>query len=160
MHSLIESDVSAVLARLTTTRATRLSRREFLQATGLAGTGLLLGIALPLSSRFALAQESRKFVYPPSAFIRIGTDDSVTVLINKLEFGQGVMTSLPMLIAEELECDWNKVSAEHAPAAQIYAHPSFGIQMTGGSMSVSSSWQQFRIIGATARAMLLTAAAQ
>jgi isoquinoline 1-oxidoreductase beta subunit len=160
MQSLMETDVSALLARLTTTRATRLSRREFLHATGMTGAGLMLGIALPLRSRFALAQESRKFVYPPSAFIRIGTDDSVTILINKLEFGQGVMTSLPMLIAEELECDWNKVSAEHAPAAQVYAHPSFGIQMTGGSMSVSSSWQQFRIIGATARAMLISAAAK
>jgi isoquinoline 1-oxidoreductase beta subunit len=153
-------DAAAFLGRLSPSRATRLSRRDFLKATGTAGSGLLLGIALPLGGRFASAQENRKFVYPPAAFIRIGTDDSVTVLINKLEFGQGVMTSLPMLIAEELECDWNKVSAEHAPSAQIYAHPTFGIQMTGGSMSVSSSWHQFRIIGATARDMLITAAAQ
>jgi isoquinoline 1-oxidoreductase subunit beta len=160
MQSLLNSDGRAVLARLSTTCATRLSRREFLQATGVAGGGLMLGIALPFGSRFAQAQENRKFVYPPTAFIRIGTDDSVTVLINKLEFGQGVMTSLPMLIAEELDCDWNKVSAEHAPAAQIYAHPAFGIQMTGGSNSIASSWMQFRIIGATARDMLLTAAAQ
>ena len=160
MHSQMDLDAPSFLARLSTSRATRLSRRHFLKATGTAGSGLLLGIGLPLGGRFASAQENRKFVYPPAAFIRIGTDDSVTVLINKLEFGQGVMTSLPMLIAEELECDWNKVTAEHAPAAQIYAHPTFGIQMTGGSMSVSSSWQQFRIIGATARDMLVTAAAQ
>ncbi|HYS13759.1 MAG TPA: xanthine dehydrogenase family protein molybdopterin-binding subunit [Burkholderiaceae bacterium] len=160
MQSLMNLDARSVLARLSTSQATRLSRREFLQATGVAGAGLMLGIALPLGGRLAMAQDNRKFVYPPTAFIRIGADDSVTILINKLEFGQGVMTSLPMLIAEELDCDWNKVSAEHAPAAQVYAHPTFGIQMTGGSMSIASSWQQFRIIGATARDMLLTAAAQ
>ncbi|MDW8430519.1 MAG: xanthine dehydrogenase family protein molybdopterin-binding subunit, partial [Sutterellaceae bacterium] len=124
--------------------------------------GLMLAIALPAVGRRAWAQAApgKPFVYPPAAFIRIGSDDSVTVLINKLEFGQGVMTALPMLIAEELDCDWNRVRAEHAPAAQVYAHPGFGIQMTGGSTSVSSSFNQFRLIGATARDMLLTAAAQ
>src|SRR5262245_25157995 len=125
MHALMNTDAAEILARLTPYRAATLTRREFLRATGLAGGGLMLGIALPLGGRFAHAQENRKFVYPPAAFIRIGTDDSVTILINKLEFGQGVMTALPMLIAEELDCDWNKVSAEHAPAAQVYAHPTF-----------------------------------
>jgi len=74
--------------RLSTSQATRLSRREFLQATGVAGAGLMLGIALPPGGRLAMAQDNRKFVYPPTAFIRIGADDSVTILINKLEFGQ------------------------------------------------------------------------
>src|SRR5882672_1078993 len=160
MQSLIDHDVSALFADLSTAHATRVSRRDFLKATGAAGSGLMLAIALPPGGRFAFAQDSRKFVYPPAAFLRIGTDDSVVILINKLEFGQGVMTALPMLIAEELDCDWNKVSAEHAPAAQVYAHPTFGIQMTGGSTSVASSWQQFRIIGATARDMLINAATQ
>jgi isoquinoline 1-oxidoreductase beta subunit len=160
MDRLAASDATAILAQLSETRATKLSRRAFLQATGAAGGGLMLAIALAPGGRLARAQQAKKFVYPPAAFIRIGTDDSVTILINKLEFGQGVMTALPMLIAEELDCDWNKVRAEHAPAAQVYAHPSFGIQMTGGSMSVSSSFNQFRIIGASARDMLLTAAAQ
>jgi isoquinoline 1-oxidoreductase beta subunit len=135
---------------------TKLSRRAFLQATGVAGSGLMLGIALP-GARAQVGGE--KFVYPPSAFIRIAPDSSVTVLINKLEFGQGVFTSMAMLIAEELECDWNKVRAEHAPAAQVYAHPSFGIQMTGGSDSIASSYTQFRVIGASARLMLVQAAA-
>jgi isoquinoline 1-oxidoreductase beta subunit len=160
MDKLATSEAPAILAQLSSTRATRLSRRDFLRATGAAGGGLMLAIALPPGGRFAHAQEAKKFIYPPAAFIRIGADDSVTILVNKLEFGQGVMTALPMLIAEELDCDWNKVRAEHAPAAQVYAHPGFGIQMTGGSMSVSSSWNQFRIIGASARDMLLTAAAQ
>jgi isoquinoline 1-oxidoreductase beta subunit len=160
MEKLVHAEGAAALRELSTSRATRVSRRAFLQATGAAGGGLMLAIALPAGGRRAFAQEGKKFVYPPAAFIRIAHDDSVTVLINKLEFGQGVMTSLPMLIAEELECDWNKVRAEHAPAAQVYAHPAFGIQMTGGSMSISSSWQQFRVIGATARAMLIEAAVQ
>jgi isoquinoline 1-oxidoreductase beta subunit len=154
------SRVPTILAGLSPARATRVSRRDFLKVTGLAGGGLILGIALPDGGRRALAQERRKFVYPPAAFIRIGTDESVTILINKLEFGQGVMTSLPMLVAEELDCDWHKVRAEHAPAAQVYAHPQFGIQMTGGSQSIASSWQQMRLIGASARDMLIAAAAQ
>src|SRR4029079_17741575 len=70
-----------------------------------------------------------------------------------------VMTSIPMLIAEELECDWTKVRAEHAPVAQVYAHTALGIQMTGGSMSVATSWEQLRTVGAQARTMLIQAAA-
>ncbi|MCX8115356.1 MAG: molybdopterin-dependent oxidoreductase [Burkholderiaceae bacterium] len=165
MRELFAADAAAVFERLSTTQPIKLRRRDFLKATGAAGGGLMLAIGLPagglLGGRIAQAQEpGKKFVYPPAAFIRIGTDDSVTILVNKLEFGQGVFTSLPMLIAEELECDWKKVRAQHAPAAQVYAHPGFGIQMTGGSQSVTSSWQQFRVIGAAARDMLLTAAAQ
>lgn len=141
----------------------KLTRREFLKATGVAGGGLMLSIGLPMTGgRFgaAFAEEpGKKFVYPPSAFIRIAPDETITVLVNKLEFGQGVFTSLPMLIAEELDADWTKVRAEHAPAAQVYAHPGFGIQMTGGSQSVASSYLQFRVIGGTARQMLVQAAA-
>ena len=162
MHKLIAAHAPELLAEFgvaspaAACKPTRLSRRRFLQATGVAGGGLMLGIALP----GARAQQSgEKFVYPPSAFIRIAPDSSVTVLINKLEFGQGVFTSMSMLIVEELECDWTKVRAEHAPAAKVYAHPGFGIQMTGGSDSIASSYQQFRVIGATARLMLLQAAA-
>src|SRR5258706_507177 len=139
--------------------AGKLSRRKFLRATGVAGGGLMLAIALPdFGGRRAWAQE--KFVYPPAAFIRIDKDSSVTMVINKLECGQGVFTSLAMLLADELECDWAKVHAVPAPVAQVYAHPGFGVQMTRGSDSVNSSWRQLRTIGATARAMLLQAAAQ
>ena len=80
--------------------------------------------------------------------------------MNKLEFGQGVFTSLPMLIAEELGCTWTSVRAMHAPVAPVYNHPAFGMQMTGGSESVKSSYEQFRAIGARARTMLIAAAAQ
>jgi isoquinoline 1-oxidoreductase beta subunit len=153
-EQLVDACAPSASARAT---PTKLSRRAFLKATGAAGSGLMLGIALPGASR--AQQQGEKFVYPPSAFIRIAPDSSVTVLINKLEFGQGVFTSMAMLIAEELECDWSKVRAEHAPAAQVYAHPGFGIQMTGGSTSIASSYTQFRVIGATARLMLVQAAA-
>ena len=162
MHKLLQAHAPELLATLAADHAprpARLSRRAFLKATGATGGGLMLGITLPGAA--AAQQSGEKFVYPPSAFLRIAPDSSVTILINKLEFGQGVMTSLPMLIAEELDCDWARVRAEHAPAAQVYAHPGFGIQMTGGSTSIASSYTQFRVIGATARLMLLqTAAAQ
>ncbi len=159
MHKLLRAHAGELAAELAgpTAVPTKLSRRAFLQATGAAGGGLMLGIALPGASQ--AQQPGQSFVYPPSAFVRIAPDSSVTVLINKLEFGQGVMTAMPMLIVEELDCDWNKVRAEHAPADKIYAHPGFGIQMTGGSTSIASSYQQFRVIGATARLMLLQAAA-
>ncbi len=164
MDRLLAGCGADIAATLSTDRASKLTRRQFLQATGMTGGGLMLAIGLPaggLVGRLAHAQQAdEKIVYPPAAFIRIGSDDSVTVLINKLEFGQGVFTSMAMLIAEELECDWNKVRAEHAPAAKVYAHPGFGIQMTGGSTSIASSWNQYRVIGASARLMLIEAASR
>jgi isoquinoline 1-oxidoreductase beta subunit len=165
VHRLLKQAGIGILESLGTERARRLSRRDFLRATGMAGGGLMLAIGLPADGgpggRTARAQEAAaKVPYPPAAFVRIGSDDSVTVLINKLEMGQGVFTSMAMLAAEELDCDWSKVRALHAPAAQVYAHPSFGIQMTGGSDSIASSWQQYRAIGATARLMLIQAAAK
>jgi isoquinoline 1-oxidoreductase subunit beta len=165
MKALFVHSGADILAQLNAERPCKLTRRDFLRATGMAGGGLMLAIGLPadggFGGRLARAQQAgEKFVYPPAAFIRIGTDDTVTILVNKLEFGQGVFTALPMLVAEELECDWSKVRAQHAPAAQVYAHPGFGIQMTGGSQSVSSSWNQHRVIGATARLMLIEAASR
>ena len=156
-------------------QAPRLSRRQFLRASTTLTGGLVIGFYLPGGNRVALAQGQgvspapaappaapavpAKPVYPPNAFIRIAADNSVTVVVSKLEFGQGVLTSLPMLIAEELECDWTQVKSEHAPVAAVYNHPGFGIQMTGGSQSVASSWDQLRMVGAQARTMLVQAAA-
>ena len=165
MHKLpTDATAARIFESLNTERARRLSRRDFLKATGMAGGGLMLAIGLPVDGghgRLAHAQQAAdKVPYPPAAFVRIGTDDIVTVLINKLEFGQGVFTSMAMLIAEEMDCDWSRVRAQHAPAAKVYAHPGFGIQMTGGSTSIASSWSQYRAIGATARLMLIQAAAK
>ncbi|MEO7760778.1 MAG: xanthine dehydrogenase family protein molybdopterin-binding subunit [Casimicrobiaceae bacterium] len=158
----------------------RPSRRQFLRTSTALTGGLIIGFHLPGANRIALAQDKpmlpaapsaaatpapaaapapAKPVYPPNAFIRIAPDNSVTIIVGKLEFGQGVLTSLPMLIAEELECDWTNVKSEHAPVAPVYNNPLLGIQMTGGSMSVATSWDQLRMVGAQARTMLLQAAA-
>ena len=104
----------------TATMPVKLSRRDFIKATGAAGGGLMLGIAT-----VAGAQEAKKMVFPPSAFLRIAPDGTVTVMVNRLEFGQGVSTALPMLLAEELDCEWSKVRAELAPAAEVYADPTW-----------------------------------
>ncbi len=135
-----------------------LSRRSFLKAAAVAGGGLVLGFYVSGGNRFAMAQQA-KVVYAPNAFLHIGTDDSVTIMVNRLEFGQGVQTALPMLIAEELDADWSKVKGELAPAGDAYKDPLFGIQITGGSGSVAHSFMQYREIGARARAMLVAAAA-
>ena len=137
-----------------------MERREFLKFTVAASGGLLIGIYLPSASKLARADENVADGFMPNAFVRIGSDDRITVICNHSEMGQGVYTALPMLLAEELDADWNKVHFESAPVDPKYNHPVFGMQMTGGSTSVWSSFQQFREAGAAARAMLVAAAAQ
>lgn len=112
-----------------------------------------------MSGRINMSSRNATGLFALNSFIRIGTDDVVTIMVNKSEMGQGVYTSLPMLIAEELECDWSKVRVESAPVDSVYNHTSFGIQMTGGSSSISSEWERMRKIGAVAREMLVAAAA-
>jgi len=136
-----------------------MSRRQFLKASALAGGGLLLACHLPFGSRDAFAAGGA--VFAPNAFLRIGTDESVTVIVNKSEMGQGVYTSLPMLVAEELCCDWKRVVFQASPVAPEYNHAQFGpIMVTGGSSSVRSEWDRLSLAGAAAREMLITAAAQ
>ena len=135
------------------------SRRNFMKAAGVLGGGLVLGFFVPGANRFANAQ-APKAVYAPNAFLRIAPDNTITVAVNRLEFGQGVNTGLPMLIAEELDADWSQMRSELAPAADVYKDPLFGIQMTGGSGTINHSYTQYREIGARARAMLVAAAAQ
>jgi isoquinoline 1-oxidoreductase subunit beta len=140
------------------TTARAFNRRDFLRIGAAAGGGLLIGLHLP---EIAQAENSVSAApFAPNAFIRIGTDDIITVIVNKSEMGQGVYTSLPMLAAEELEADWSKVRFESAPVDPAYNHPIFGIQMTGGSTSTPSEWERFRKAGATARIMLIAAAAK
>jgi len=137
-----------------------ISRRDFLKTGALMGGGLVLGFSLPVRIPLAegAARSSKSFT--PNAFIRIGTDNLVTVIVNKSEMGQGVYTALPMLIAEELECDWTRIQVEAAPVNPAYNHTEWGpLQGTGGSSSVRSTWMQFRKAGATARLMLVDAAA-
>jgi isoquinoline 1-oxidoreductase beta subunit len=138
------------------------SRRTFLKTAASASAGLVVACFVPAAIRSALAESAPAAAAPPvspNAFIRIAPDDSVTVLLKHSEMGQGVWTSIPMVVAEELGCDWNKVRVEHAPAAPEYAHTAFGMQMTGGSTSTWESFDQLRKAGATARELLIAAAA-
>jgi isoquinoline 1-oxidoreductase beta subunit len=142
--------------------ATRnVTRRDFLKTSTALSGALVIGFWLPelAGRKGAFAQQPPKKAVPPNAFLRIDKDGTVTVLVKHLEFGQGVTTSLPMLVAEELECDWSKVRGDLAPAGPEYVHTLFGMQMTGGSSSVSNSWEQLRTVGAQARTMLVQAAA-
>ena len=140
--------------------AGRVSRRSFIKAGAVATSGLVLGFFMPGANKFARAADAPKPVYAPNAFLRIAPDNTVTVMVNRLEFGQGVHTSLPMLIAEELDCDWSQMRGELAPAADAYKDPVFGMQITGGSGTIAHSYLQYREIGAKARAMLVQAAAE
>ncbi len=134
-----------------------LDRRSFLKLTALAGGGLALGVAPMLAS----AQDAKaKPPSPPQAFLIIAPDSTVTVAVNRLEYGQGVHTALPMALAEELDVDWQSVRAVLAPAGEPYKDPVYGIQVTGGSTALNHSFTQYRELGARARAMLIAAAAQ
>jgi isoquinoline 1-oxidoreductase beta subunit len=137
------------------------SRRGFLKAGAAATGGLVLGFVLPAGGRLARAAEAaRPAVYAPNAFLRVAPDNTVTVLVNRLEFGQGVHTALPMVLADELDADWRQMRAELAPAGDAYKDPVAGIQMTGGSGTIAHSFTQYREVGARARAMLVAAAAR
>jgi isoquinoline 1-oxidoreductase beta subunit len=140
------------------------SRRGFLKAAGTT-VGLVLAFQFTGKSARAAALDAAKNpasangAFAPNAFLRIAPDSSVTVFINHAEMGQGIVTALPMLIAEELDADWSKVRTEFAPVAPEYNHSAFGIQMTGGSSSTWSEYERLRTAGATARALLVQAAA-
>jgi len=140
-----------------------LSRRTFLQTGAAVGGGLLLGFTLPpLSPLSPLPPRVRNDgPFAPNAFIRIDRDGRVTLIMHKVEMGQGTYTSMPMLLAEELEVELSQVRLEHAPPNDaLYAEPLFGVQETGGSTSVRGNWEPLRRAGAGARALLVAAAAQ
>ena len=138
-----------------------LSRRKFVQTGAAVGGGLLLGFYLPAFGKgIKNAGIPAPANFIPNAFIRIGTDDIITVIVNHSEMGQGAYTSLPMLVADELEADWTKIRFESAPVDPVYNHPGFGMQGTGGSTSTWIEWDRFRKAGATGKYMLIAAAAQ
>jgi len=136
-----------------------LTRRELLRSSMAGAAGLVIAFHVPKAAMAAAPKPAAPPLPTPNAFVRIGTDDSVTVLLSHSEMGQGIWTGLAMLIAEELECDWSKVRSEHAPAAPVYAHAVFGIQMTGGSSTTWSEFDRYRNVGAMAKDMLVRAAA-
>jgi isoquinoline 1-oxidoreductase beta subunit len=139
-----------------------LSRRNFLRASATAAGGLLL--ALYFDSPSAADEESqapsKPKIYPPDAFVEIRPDGKIVIQVNRLEFGQGVQTALPMILADEMDADWSQVVAELAPADNIYKDPIRGMQMVGGSGSIATSFQQYRELGAKTRAMLIAVAGE
>ena len=139
-----------------------LSRRQFIKLAG--ASGLALGF-VPAGAVRAAASDGGDVAelkpnQQPDEFLRIAPDGTVTIRINRLEFGQGSHTGLARVLADELDADWLKVRAELAPAGEAYKDPVYGIQMTGGSISIQNSFTQYRELGARARAMLIEAAAR
>jgi isoquinoline 1-oxidoreductase beta subunit len=137
-----------------------LSRRRFLQAGAAAGGGLILSLSLPCADDEAEAADTDCFM--PNAFIRIDGDGQIVLTMPYVEMGQGTYTSIPMLIAEELEVDLKQVRPEHAPPNEkLYGNPLLGgVQATGNSNAIRAAWQPLRQAGATARTMLVSAAAK
>ncbi|MBA1143427.1 xanthine dehydrogenase family protein molybdopterin-binding subunit [Mesorhizobium neociceri] len=137
-----------------------LSRRRFLQAGAAAGGGLMLSLNLPFASGDAQAADAEGFA--PNAFIHIPGDGQIVLTMPYVEMGQGTYTAIPMLIAEELEVDLSEVRLEHAPPNEkLYGNPALGgIQATGNSNAIRAAWQPMREAGATARTMLVQAAAK
>ena len=131
------------------------SRRDFLKVSGTVAGGLALGFYLPQGPRVAQAAAS----HSPNAWIKIGTDNQVTIFVARSEMGQDVYTSMPMLVAEELNVDLSKVNVDFAPPAEVYINALLGGQITGGSTSVRDAWEKLRKAGASARMMLVAAAA-
>jgi isoquinoline 1-oxidoreductase beta subunit len=143
---------------MTTPPAT--SRRQFLITSVSAGGALLLGVRLPQSRELFAAESAAELGaaaegFEPHVLIRLESSGATTILVTRTEMGQGVWTALPMIVAEEMDADWKRVKVERAPV-----QPKYGETGTGGSDSVRGSWEPLRAAGATARAMLLTAAAQ
>jgi isoquinoline 1-oxidoreductase beta subunit len=139
--------------------ANGLSRRRLLQVGAAAGGGLMLSLNLPFSNHPAEAAADDGFA--PNAFIRLGSDGRIVLTMPYVEMGQGTYTAIPMLIAEELEVDLQQVQVEHAPPNEkLYANPLLGVQATGNSNAIRGAWQPLRRAGATARTMLVAAAAK
>ncbi len=130
------------------------SRRAFLAG----GAGLVIAATLPIKGARGL---EKTVPLAPNAFVRVGEDDLVTVVVKHIELGQGAMTGLATLVADELDADWGQIRAEHAPANQaLYGTPPIGSQGVGGSRGLRSSWDLMRRAGAQARAVLVQAAAE
>ncbi|MGD8477535.1 MAG: molybdopterin-dependent oxidoreductase, partial [Burkholderiales bacterium] len=134
------------------------TRRDFLKVSGTVAGGLALGFCLPTGPKIAQADAGGGYA-SPNAWVRIGLDNTVTIMVARSEMGQDVYTSMPMLVAEELEVDINRVNVEFAPPAEVYINALLGGQLTGGSTSVRDAWEKLRKAGASARMMLVAAAA-
>ncbi len=148
------------------TASLNISRRTFIKASALVVGGLVIAFSIPEAKRFLFqkvkddAAAGKNKLPEPNAFLRIDTDNTITVMLAHSEMGQSIWTTLPMLIAEELDADWSKIKVEHAKAAPVYAHTAYGLQITGGSTTTWSEFHRYRQVGALTRALLVTAAAE
>src|SRR5258708_39550763 len=134
---------------------TVVARRTFIYIASAAVGGLLVSLRSDVSS----AQQPNPPTFPPDAFVHVRTDGTIVIQVNRLEFGQGAQTALPMILADEMDADWSHVVAELAPAGDVYKDPVFGLQMVGGSASIPNSFQQYQELGAQARPILVPTAA-
>lgn len=133
----------------------RVSRRDFVKWTGTASAGLVLGVQLPLGSSEALHAAGSAALFKPNAFVAVEPDGIVRIWVKHVEMGQGIDTALPMIIADELDAEWSSVQI-----VRPVADPALGRQMTAGSGSIRNGWEDMRKAGATARQMLVEAAAR
>ena len=138
------------------------NRRQFLASGAALAGGLVVSFMIPASAKQLgrLGGKKPGLYFSPNAFLRVGVDESINITLSHVEMGQGVWTTLSMLIAEELDADWKNISIEHSPAGKSYVHTAYGIQITGGSSSTWSEFDRYRQAGATARVLLVQAAAQ
>lgn len=138
------------------------SRRNFLKTGASLTGGLIIGFMVPAKAgRLGklLAEPAGAATFAPNAFLQIGSDNSIKILLAHAEMGQGIWTTLAMLLGEELDADWKNITVEHAPPAKEYFHTAWGAQMTGGSSTTWSEFDRYRKAGATARLLLVQAAA-
>jgi isoquinoline 1-oxidoreductase subunit beta len=147
-----------------------LSRRNFIRTGALAGGGLLVAFRVPAAGRLVEGRQPLTGTIgqttgtpaeaSPNAYLRIAPDNSITVVLAHAEMGQGIWTTLPMLIADELDAAWKDIRVEHSPVGKDWNHTVFGIQITGGSSTTWSEFDRYRMAGATARVALIQAAAK
>lgn len=142
------------------TEDTIVDRRQFLFTVALAGGSLVLKCAAPLPEALASAESAATRVLALNAWLKIGTDDSVTIVVSQAEMGQGIRTTLPAVLADELGADWSRVRLEDSPTDPAYRNPRLNWQFTGNSESTPSFFELMRQMGASAREMLISAAAQ
>ena len=138
-----------------------MDRRDFIKTGALAGGGLFVSVTAAVVARHFLPGTSSPAINTINTFLQIGTDNSIHITLSKVEIGQGIWTTLPMLIAEELDCDWSKIKVAHHPPGKgkDFEEDAF-VQATGGSDSTRSEFDRYRMAGATARTMLVAAAAK
>ena len=137
------------------------TRRALLKVAAAAGGGLLVSFLAPVGKATSQQEAAPKGGFAPNAFIRIDRTGKTTLVMPQVEMGQGVYTSLCMILAEELDADWAQVAVEHAPPSDaLYANPMLGLQATGNSNSIRAFWTPLRKAGAGTRAVLVQAAAQ